>query len=353
MPMTVLSQKPQLTRGVVAQEIQKHYALRGELSPLPGEREQNFKLTVGGNSANQACYVCKICNASDDIEFVSAQANVLQRLGDMQLSGIPNMIGTTIGHSFAYFETQVGNQYVLRLLSYLPGKPLAEAKPYSVDLMRSFAHMLGNLDKALFELDEAAFHYEFHWDLAKADIVISQYSDLIIDHQMRSDVRGIGDFFNSIVAPLVGELRTSLIHNDANDYNVLVADGTVTGIVDFGDMIYSYTICDLAIAIAYAVLDAEDPLSIIVEMTVAYNKVMLLERVELSVLFPLVMMRMATSVCLAAHQISLRPDDEYLGISQIPIQQTLPRLLRLPLKLVEDTLLSALVESLVADEKYL
>ena len=53
--------------------------------------------------------------------------------------------------------------------------------------------------------------------------------------------------------------RARAIHGDLNDYNVLVGgdgdvesrDQRVTGIVDFGDMVHSYRVGDLAIAIAY------------------------------------------------------------------------------------------------------
>ena len=46
-------------------------------------------------------------------------------------------------------------------------------------------------------------------------------------------------------------------HHDANDYNVLAGGGrelysrnqSVVGLVDFGDMVHSYTVADLAVAI--------------------------------------------------------------------------------------------------------
>ena len=53
-----------------------------------------------------------------------------------------------------------------------------------------------------------------------------------------------------------------MIHNDANDYNVLVdtrdtgdlmtRNQAVLGLVDLGDMLHSHTVNDLAIAMAYA-----------------------------------------------------------------------------------------------------
>ena len=49
-------------------------------------------------------------------------------------------------------------------------------------------------------------------------------------------------------------LPHSVIHNDANDYNVLIEDGRMSGLLDFGDLVHSATVCDLAIALAYTML---------------------------------------------------------------------------------------------------
>ena len=68
--------------------------------------------------------------------------------------------------------------------------------------------------------------------------------------------------------PLVSELRLSVIHADANDHNVLVnelAPGAdpetrkVSGLVDFGDAVRSYTVGEAAIAGCYAMLGRETP----------------------------------------------------------------------------------------------
>ena len=63
--------------------------------------------------------------------------------------------------------------------------------------------------------------------------------------------------------PRFAALRRAVVHNDPNDYNVLVdgANGPrVIEILDFGDIVHSYAIADLAIAVAYAVLGKADPL---------------------------------------------------------------------------------------------
>jgi Ser/Thr protein kinase RdoA (MazF antagonist) len=120
------------------------------------------------------------------------------------------------------------------------------------------------------------------------------------------------------------ELRRSVIHGDANDYNVLVdpESMTVSGLIDFGDMIYSYTVGDLAIALAYVVLGDGDPRDVIAGYT---SEFMLLDE-EREALWPLVRLRLAMSVCMAAHQSRQQPENEYLMISQKAIEKTLPRI---------------------------
>jgi hypothetical protein len=44
------------------------------------------------------------------------------------------------------------------------------------------------------------------------------------------------------------------------------------------------------------------------------------------VLWPMVLLRLSMSVCLAAYQQQQRPENEYLNISQRAIERNLPRL---------------------------
>ena len=69
--------------------------------------------------------------------------------------------------------------------------------------------------------------------------------------------------------------RPASIYNDANDYNVLVdpAGTRVVSFLDFGDVVHSATVCDLAIAIAYAMLDKQDPIAAAAEVVAGYHAV--------------------------------------------------------------------------------
>jgi Ser/Thr protein kinase RdoA (MazF antagonist) len=56
-------------------------------------------------------------------------------------------------------------------------------------------------------------------------------------------------------------LRHGVIHGDANDHNVLAERDRMTGLLDFGDMVHTAIVCELAVALAYAMLGERDPLA--------------------------------------------------------------------------------------------
>ncbi len=336
--MADVDHKPNLPLDEIRQWFQEHYALVGDFKPLPGERDLNFRLSAEDGDS----YVCKICDSSENLALLSAQHAVMQFLNQGKLSAVPNVVRSRNGRTLVTVRAMDGQSYGVRVLTYIPGQTLIRCAPYSLELVRDFGRTMGQLAKVLVEFDHPAFHHDFHWDLAHALETVVRYRELLPDSGLREPIDRIYRDFKDIVEPRFGSLRKSVIHNDANDYNILAQGDKITGIIDFGDMVYSYTVCDLAIAMAYATLEADDILSLVTAMTAGYHNAMPLEGEELKVLLPMLRMRLAVSACIAAHQISLRPDDAYLTISQEPIRRTLPRLLALEAEAVENQLRKAL-----------
>ena len=237
---------------------------------LPSERDQNF--FVIDDSGQK--FVLKIANASESRAFLEAQNAVLDYLSE-RVTFCQRVIG-----EITEFEG-----HFVRVVTYLPGVPLAEIKPQTSGLLQ--------------------------------DLVINEYAPLLDKAELR-------DLVLKCRFEPETELRRSVIHGDANDYNVLVnpESMTVSGLIDFGDMVYSYTVGDLAIAIAYVVLGEGDPRDVIA----GYRSEFGLLDEERVALWPLVRLRLAMSVCIAAHQMRQQPENEYLGISQKAIEKTLPRI---------------------------
>jgi len=295
----------------VAQAIaEKYFAIHANAQELPSERDQNFLLE--GRDGEK--FVLKIANTNEKREVIEAQNAMLNHL-QARVSFCPRVVPALSGDQVATIE----NHFV-RVLSYLPGKPLATVEFQSPELLRDLGRKLGQLDRALAEFDHPALHRDLYWDLMKGPEIVTQLGPRIKEDWLRELV------LNYKPECWTG-LRKSVIHGDANDYNVLVDRDKVVGLIDFGDAVYSYTVGDLAIAVAYVVLGKEDPFAVAAPVIDGYREEFQLTSEELDALWPLVRLRLCMSVCIAAYQQEQQPENEYLGISQRLIEETLPRLM--------------------------
>src|SRR5207247_10433115 len=136
----------------------------------------------------------------------------------------------------------------------------------TTELLASVRTTLAAIDVALADFDHPAAHRTLHWDIVQAQVA-KQHLPLLPPGRRELVER----YFASWEAIDWNTLRNSVIHGDANDYNVLVRDGQVTTILDVGDSVHTATVCDLAIAVAYAMLDKPDPLSILETIVNAYH----------------------------------------------------------------------------------
>jgi Ser/Thr protein kinase RdoA (MazF antagonist) len=121
-------------------------------------------------------------------------------------------------------------------------------------------------------------------------------------------------------------LRHSVIHGDANDYNVLVGAGRMVGLLDFGDMLHTSTVCDLAIALAYTMLNEKEPLSVAAQVIGGYHRCYPLTGAEQQVLFPLILSRLGMSVCYSAHNRARNPHDPYQVVTEAAAWELLDKL---------------------------
>lgn len=308
---------------------QNFYGLHVRAKPLPSERDQNFLLQ--GNNGDQ--FVLKIANGTEERTILEAQNQAMRHLGDY-IQFCPRVIPTLSGQEIVAVKSTTGEQHLLRLVTYLIGTPLGNIERHSAELLQDIGFKIGQLTEALSSFDHPAFHRDFHWDLANGPTIIKKSEPLIQKSEIRQHVQKLRKQFEHYVTPLLPVLRKSIVHNDANNFNLLVGGGAdlysrnqcVFGLIDFGDMVYSYAIGDLAVAIAYAILDKPDPLSVAAQIVKGYSAAYPLTADELAVLFGFVTIRLCMSVCIAADQQSRQPDNEYLGISQASIHAILPKL---------------------------
>src|SRR5574341_375098 len=91
-------------------------------------------------------------------------------------------------------------------------------------------------------------------------------------------------------------------------------------------MVHTNTICELAIAAAYAMMDKADPLTAGAPVVAGYHQVLPLSEPELEVLFPLICIRLCLTVTNSAYQRVVEPNNDYLTISERPAWLLLEKL---------------------------
>ena len=299
---------------IFAQAIaEKYFGIQASASELPSERDRNFLLAARGGEK----FVLKIANVLEEREVLEAQDAMMKHLAE-RVSFCPHVVPGVSGE-----EIVVAEGRFVRVLTYLPGKPLATVESQSPELLRDLGRKLGRLSAGLVGFDHSAAHREFYWDLAKGVQIVDDLGTRINTDWLREMVLT----YRRDLCLSVDKLRRSVIHGDANDYNVLVDGDEVVGLIDFGDIVYSYTVGDLAIAIAYVVLGKDDPYGAAAPVIEGYEEEFALTEAERDALWPLVRLRLCMSVCIAAHQQAQQPENQYLGVSQALIAQTLPKLL--------------------------
>ena len=341
--MDVLHHAPALTPGEAAETARRLYGVDGDASPLPSERDQNFLLRTGTDR-----FVFKIANSTDGLDLLEAQNAALAHAA-RRTTLCPRVVPGLDGAGITRMTSAAGARHFVRLLTWIDGKPLGSLPHHPPALLDDLGCKIAELDAALDGFDHPAIHRHFYWDLAQGLEVVRELSPLVADARMRALVARLADQIESRDAPRFAKLRRAAVHNDPNDYNVLVSEdlplegesygaSRITGILDFGDIVHSYATADLAIAVAYAVLGKDDPLAAAVSVTRGYQAIRPLDDDEIASLFGLVILRLCTSVCVAARQQKQRPADPYLTVSQGPIEQTLPALAALDPAAVAESL---------------
>ncbi|HEY4334032.1 MAG TPA: aminotransferase class III-fold pyridoxal phosphate-dependent enzyme [Ilumatobacteraceae bacterium] len=300
-----------------------HWGLAGEISAVHGELDKNFKVVTSDGRQ----LLLKVHAPADDGAEIDLQLAVLQHLATHAAAlAVQRPIADLDGDLLPIIHGQR-----VRLTTWLPGDVWVDAISSDRDVRAatsaSLGRLLAHLDQVLAGFRHPASRRVHRWDLAVA-ADHRGLTELIDDETKRAAVDSVLRHFAEEVAPRMRDQPRQVIHNDANDRNVLVgADGSVSGLIDFGDMVETWRVNELAIACAYAMLGARDPIGAVLPLVAAYHDEAPLTETEAEVLFDLIATRLAVSICMAAKQIRDDPANEYLLISQTDVWAQLQGLL--------------------------
>jgi len=324
---------PDIAIEEAAALLQEHYGLTGALSPLASERDLNFLVRPASGSA---C-VLKFANTSEPAAVTAFQNEALIHLARVRPDlPVPRVVNAVTGDHLVELTAGSGLRHSMRLLTWLEGLPL-QGVEQNDGIAAQTGTCLAELGLALAPFEHAAADYPLLWDIRNA-VHLAELLPHVNDAELRKLCESRLELFENHIRPALGGLRKQVIHNDFNPSNMLVAEDDVqrlSGVIDFGDMVYSELVNDVAVAAAYFCRLDSDPFARVIPLLSAYSAVMPLTDEEIAVLPDMILTRHLTTVMITHWRAALYPENrDYILRNEARARNMLRRVADLP---VEET----------------
>lgn len=309
--------------------LQKYYRISASIQCLSGYDEENY-LAV---STDRKKFILKVSAAEHGATSMSGQVAMMDHLENaFPEGGFQRVVSPFDAGKKLITVQKAGKEYYLRLLTFLEGAFWHETSHKSPTLYESLGSFLGSMDRELRDFSHPGLHRNLAWDISRSADAVDKLR-FIADPAKRR----IADYFllqfQTEVLPLLSSLRHACVHNDANDYNILVSGGKVVGLIDFGDAVYTALINNLAIACTYAIMHEENPLDCARHIVRAYHNAYPLRPEEADILYYLIAARLCVSVTQSAFNASQSSVNEHHFLSEKPAWDLLYKWIKLnPLK---------------------
>jgi len=325
-PNTLLTTSPPSFSEKQAKEIAlSKFGKPGTAKVLVSERDQNFFVKTD----NGQKFVLKIANAREDPEVIDFQTRALEHIARHSPDlPVPRTVLTADGSEHCIVTDSDGIRHIARLISWLDGIPVADVK-VSPALLRDMGATLARLGQALEGFSHPAAGHVLLWDMKNSADLIELLPN-IEERAFRMLLKQILVRFRDHVLPRLQSARMQIVHCDLNNGNALadpVNHQKVSGVIDFGDMVHTHLVNDLAIAAAYQLSVWDDPLEASLHLISGYNNVVPLQTVEIALLWDLMLTRLVTSVTICNWRAKQFPENsEYLLIDSEFMRGNLERL---------------------------
>ncbi|MEM7037478.1 MAG: aminotransferase class III-fold pyridoxal phosphate-dependent enzyme, partial [Bacteroidota bacterium] len=287
--------------------VQERYGDMKLVKELPGYSDVNFRL----KDKYGRHFILKVSPYSQEEDaFLRGQVALLSRF---DFERIPRVEPSKLGAYLESYITPDKQIWHVRLFEWVEGDVWG-GQVCTTPQLRSLGALLGRLDRKL----EGAWYpviagREHVWDHRFAE-KIAPLIPAVTDPALRRIIHYFLSQFRAEVLTRNEALPRQLIHNDANEYNLIVEGDAITGMIDFGDLSHSWRVAEIAIALGYALQRPGVTLEMGAEAVKAYHEINPLKTAEIAVLHNLIAMRVCTSVASAAYESAKAPDKAYLNL---------------------------------------
>ena len=304
-------QPPLIDSKVLRQWLKSHYAIFNikdiKIKSLNSERDKNFLIQGMGGKF----YVVKISHPSESINQLKYQDDLIRHLRSNSL--LAKIYPKIYHKNILFFNDLNQRKCAVRILTYIDGKMYAKSK-ITNKIEITFGKVLALQTNQLKTFIHKEAIRNFIWN--PEDIQwINDYLKLFKGEKKQIISNAI--FHNEhFVQKNIKNLKYSVTHGDPNDYNIVIGEKDVRGIIDFGDSLYAPVINDLAIALSYALMRSENLYKTLQNIIGTFNNYYPLDTDEIYSLLSLIKSRLAITLVMSAKQRLKYPDNEYLSISE-------------------------------------
>ena len=298
---------PEFSEAEAASILREKFGIEGSLKVLVSERDQNYLVKLESGDS----FVFKIANSKEDVGVTDFQIEALLHVAEKdRVFPVPRVRLSLNGKTSTTIVGRDGREHVARVLTWLEGIPLRFAEPRQ-DIAEELGAFLARLGTALEDFEHPSSDHVLLWDLQHAGNLIELLEN-IEDESLREKCRQQLNIFEQTVEPGLNQLRSQVIYNDLNSSNVLVDPNdtaTITGIIDFGDMVRSPLVIDVAVAAAYLCEDGEKPLAGIVSFLNGYSRLRLLQQEEVKLIYDLIITRNVMTIAITHWRAKQHPEN--------------------------------------------
>ncbi|WP_235938115.1 phosphotransferase [Endobacterium cereale] len=317
-----------------------HYGLTGKVEWLWGEKDSNYRLTLEDGTG----YLLKILNPAEDPNVTSMHSKALLHVEAMD-PGIPvqRIIRTKEGAADFRFVADDGGERGVRMVTFVPG--MAQRTASHSPLQREkIGVLLGRMQKALKSFSHEAASHRITWDMTHA-MGMRDLLPAFTDARERARLEKAINDFEAEIVPVIGALPAQVIHNDFNMENILVdpdRPDDVTGIIDFGDMVFAPNLFDVGVAAAYQIGAEAEPVEAMCDLIRGYRSQCTLSDAEIDLVYTAAVMRLVMRLAIPQWRAKLFPEDaERFTIRSASVWEQLARLDAIPKSQAIDRLRAA------------
>ena len=336
---------PAITAAQAESIAAEHFGLRATATALGSNQDANFLLRT---PIAEPIGVLKIANPAFTRLELEAQDAAAAFLAAAE--GIRTAINGSATIAQIGGETPDENPLFARVIAYLAGGTLSGdfyLRPHRVAALGDLA---GRTCRALASFDHPGVDRVLQWDLRHAQRTVATLAGHVTDPHRREAVLAAAAEAWRAVADLADDLPVQVIHGDITDDNVVVGpDGLPDGLIDFGDLMRSWTVGELAATVSGVLHhDGAEPAATIPAIR-AFHAVRPLSPGEADALWPLVVLRAAVIVVSGIHQSTLDADNAYASARVGPEWRIFQRAVEIPLDVMTAQIRHALGMPLDSD----